>query len=183
MAEHLSSGEKSKKMTARWTTEMSLADNCEEDTAATDNETVDQIEGGDEIMPCGEEHKDHDTILMNEAKDDKELKRDFVKVMQESKDSFKAAMDGMSGAMIQLAQGFSHSMEMLSQSLVAGQQPMNQNPFYQNSTPQYNLQFQSRPGQSHYQQGQEYQFAASNHSQNQETFARIMKDTTNEDYN
>ena len=51
--------------------------------------------------------------LINEAKEDKYMKKELPNVMQGSKDSFKETMDGMSGAMIQVAQGFTRSMELL----------------------------------------------------------------------
>ena len=112
----------------------------------------------------------HDTILMNEAKEDKEMKKELASVMRESKDSFKEAMDSMSGAMIQLAQGFTRSMELLSQSLLAGQQPMNQNLFYQNAASQFfQQQFHNQAGQPNALQGQGYPFGPSNYSQNQDS--------------
>ena len=47
-----------------------------------------------------------------EAKEDKEMKNEVATVIRESKESDKEAIDGMNGAMTQLGQGLSCSMEM-----------------------------------------------------------------------
>ena len=118
-----------------------------------------------------------DCILINEAKEDKEMKKELANIMRESKNSFKEALDGMSGAMNQLAQGFTRSMEMLTQALLVGQQPINQNLFYQNSASQCG----PHNPQPHFQQTQEYQFSPRSYSNSQKTFTTLMRDAIDEE--
>ena len=81
-----------------------------------------------------------DQILLQEAREDKETRRDLASSMRESSQSFTASMQNISGSLSQLANGITRSIEMLSHAILVGQSqppPTNQNLFYQ--TPAHNL--------------------------------------------
>ena len=96
-----------------------------------------------------------DQILLQEAKEDKETRRDLATSMRESSQSFNAAMQNISGSLSQLENGITRSIGMLSQAILIGQnQPaMNQNLFYQthghNIHPSTPFQFQRQWQRTH----------------------------------
>ena len=67
-----------------------------------------------------------DQLLMEEAKQDKEIKRDLANAMRESTATFNTAMENISNSMNQMATAIGRSIEMLSQAMLTTQQPVNQ---------------------------------------------------------
>ena len=88
-----------------------------------------------------------DQLLINEAKEDKILRRNLCETMKQSNENFSKAIENMSRSMMQIATGISHSMQMMVHALSLQQQPVqqpiDQNLFYQNQNPY--------PGQSFHQ--------------------------------
>ena len=88
-----------------------------------------------------------DQLLINEAKEDKILRRNLCETMKQSNENFSKAIENMSRSMMQIATGISHSMEMMVHALSLQQQPVQQpvhrNLFHQNQHP--------FPGQSFHQ--------------------------------
>jgi len=72
--------------------------------------------------------------MMNEAKEERELRKDLGNAIRDSSSSFNEAMQTISGCITGLANSITKSMEMLSRDMVNSQhnhsQPMNQNLFY-----------------------------------------------------
>ena len=67
-----------------------------------------------------------DQLPMEEVKQDREIKRDLADAMRESTITFNTAMEKISNSMNQMAAAIGHSIEMLSQTMLTTQQPVNQ---------------------------------------------------------
>lgn len=76
-----------------------------------------------------------DGLLIKEAKEDAQFRKDLAEAMRESTASFSHSIESVSKAMTDLGAGVCRSIEMLSQALqqpYAVRAPVNQNLFYQN---------------------------------------------------
>ena len=76
-----------------------------------------------------------DGLLMKEAKDDSQFKKDLCEAMRESTAAFSESIKEISSSMTNIGNGICRSIEVLSQALVQQNQthqPVNQNLFYQN---------------------------------------------------
>ncbi|XP_065640270.1 uncharacterized protein LOC136072834 [Hydra vulgaris] len=63
-----------------------------------------------------------DQILLNEAKEDAQFKRDIAEAIRHSNETFSASIERMSESILQVAQGLSRSMELLFQGMKTNQQ-------------------------------------------------------------
>ena len=70
-----------------------------------------------------------DQVLLNETKEDNQLRKDLAAAMRESTDSFAKALNGMSNSMVQIGAGICKSLEVMAHAMMT---PTNQNMFYQN---------------------------------------------------
>ena len=83
-----------------------------------------------------------DSLLLREAKDDAQFKKDMCSAMHESTAAFSESLKEISTAMTNIAIGICRSVEVLSQAILhqgQRQQPINQNLFYQNDQIYYQL--------------------------------------------
>ena len=88
-----------------------------------------------------------DQLLIREAKEDAQFRRDLADAMRQSTESFAQSVKDVSKAMTDLGAGVCRSIEMLSRAMQQpGVSPVNQNLFYQNSNQN------SRHGQEVYHQ-------------------------------
>lgn len=75
-----------------------------------------------------------DQLLLKEAKEDAQLKRDIAEAIRQSNESFSNSIQQMSNSMLQVAQGLSKSVEMMTKAMVAAPQhtpaPFNIHPQY-----------------------------------------------------
>ena len=71
-----------------------------------------------------------DQLLLKEAKDDAQFRKDLAQAMRESTESFTSSIKDISKAMTDLGQGLCRSLDMLSRSFQPPA-PVNQNMFYQ----------------------------------------------------
>ena len=86
---------------------------------------------------------ERDKILINEAKEDKEARQNFIAVMKDSNECFMKAMATMSKSLCDFGAGISHSIEMLANATAnrshsvppAAHYPVNQNIFNQGLQP------------------------------------------------
>ena len=58
-----------------------------------------------------------DQILLNEAKEDAQFKRDIAEAIRHSNETFSASIERMSESILQVAQGLSRSMQLLMQGM------------------------------------------------------------------
>ena len=72
-----------------------------------------------------------DQLLMKEAKEDTQFRRDLAEAMRQSTASFSECIKDVSKSMSDLGAGVCRSIEMLSHALMQQTQPVNQNMFYQ----------------------------------------------------
>eukprot|EP00794_Sanderia_malayensis_P018489 gene18489-20338_t len=77
-----------------------------------------------------------DQILMNEAKEDTQLRKDLSTSLRQSTEAFAKALEGM----MQIGAGLAKSLETVAHAMVAP--PVNQNLFYQSPNTQPRLPFQ-----------------------------------------
>eukprot|EP00794_Sanderia_malayensis_P002553 gene2553-2948_t len=70
-----------------------------------------------------------DQVLLNETKEDNQLRKDLAAAMRESTDSFAKAFNGMSNSVVQIGAGICKSLEVMAHAMMT---PTNQNMFYQN---------------------------------------------------
>ena len=80
-----------------------------------------------------------DQLLLNEAKEDNQFRKDLAAAIRESINSFSKALDGMSNSMVQIGAGISRSFEVMAHAMMT---PTNQNLFYQNQPAQQGFPFQ-----------------------------------------
>ena len=77
-----------------------------------------------------------DQLLLKEAKEDAQLKRDIAEAIRQSNESFSNSIQQMSNSMLQVAQGLTKSIEMMTTAMVAAPQhtpaPFNIHPQYGN---------------------------------------------------
>ena len=59
-----------------------------------------------------------DQLLINESKEDSQFKRDIAEAIRQSNETFSQAMQQMSMSMLQVAQGFTHSIDVLARAMV-----------------------------------------------------------------
>ena len=79
-----------------------------------------------------------DQLLISEAKEDAQFRKDLAQAMRESTASFNESIKSISEAMVSLGAGVCRSIEMLSHALQEPnvvRAPFNQNLFYQNALP------------------------------------------------
>ena len=60
-----------------------------------------------------------DQILMNEAKEDTQFKRDIAEAIRHSNETFAASMDQISQSILQVAQGLTRSVEVMGQAMMS----------------------------------------------------------------
>ena len=77
-----------------------------------------------------------DQLLLKEAKEDAQLKRDIAEAIHQSNESFSNSIQQMSNSILQVAQGLTKSIEMMTTAMVAAPQhtpaPFNIHPQYGN---------------------------------------------------
>ena len=79
-----------------------------------------------------------DQLLISEAKEDAQFRKDLAQAMRESTASFNESIKNISEAMVSLGAGVCRSIEMLSHALQEPnvvRAPFNQNLFNQNALP------------------------------------------------
>ena len=78
-----------------------------------------------------------DQLLMNEAKDDSQFKKDIAEAIRQSNETFAQSMQQMSLSMLQVAQGFTRSFEFLARTMMNshGQPPYQYHPYPSNDVP------------------------------------------------
>ncbi len=74
-----------------------------------------------------------DQLLLHEAKEDNQCRKDLAAAMQNSTDSFSKALDGMSNSMMQIGAGICRSLEVMAHAMMT---PTYQHLFYQNQPAQ-----------------------------------------------
>ena len=88
-----------------------------------------------------------DHLLLNEAKEDLQYRKDLAEAMRQSTDSFSKALEGVSNSMLQIGAGLCRSLDVMAQAMISPQ-PVNQNLFYQNQ--QVSANHRQYPGQNLY---------------------------------
>ena len=87
-----------------------------------------------------------DQILINEAKEDAQFRKDLTQAIRESTESFSTSIKEVSDAMRGVGTGISQSVQMLTNALLQQQQPVQrtdhqnmfyQQPFYHNNVQSY----------------------------------------------
>jgi hypothetical protein len=79
----------------------------------------------------------HDKLLLNEAREDSTFRKNLAEATRQSTESFSNALRDVSNSIVQVGNGISRSMEMMSQAIMAQvmansqPRPFNQNHFYQ----------------------------------------------------
>jgi len=72
-----------------------------------------------------------DQLLINESKEDSQFKKDITEAIRQSNKTFAPSMQQMSMSMLQVAQGFTQSIEVLARAIVnKPSQPQYQYPPY-----------------------------------------------------
>ena len=72
-----------------------------------------------------------DQLLINESKEDSQFKKDIAKAIRQSNETFSQAMQQISMSMLQVAEGFTQSIEVLARAMVnKPSQPQYQHPPY-----------------------------------------------------
>ena len=59
-----------------------------------------------------------DQLLINESKEDSQFKKDIAEAIRQSNETFAQSMQQMSMSMLQVAQGFTQSIEVLARAMV-----------------------------------------------------------------
>ena len=80
-----------------------------------------------------------DKLLLTEAREDSTLRKNLAEATKQSTELFSSALKDVSNSIVQVGNGISRSMEMMSQAIMAQvmansqPRPFNQNHFYQHS--------------------------------------------------
>ena len=94
-----------------------------------------------------------DQLLINESKEDSQFKKDIAEAIRQSNETFAQSMQQMSMSMLQIAQGFTQSIEVLARAMVnKPSQPQYQYPPYipADMSAQVRMQGQLTPGLTHH---------------------------------
>ena len=80
-----------------------------------------------------------DSVLMEDAKEDKKFRREMAEAMKASAASFGEALGTVSASMMQISNSLSRSMEIIAQSLQQPHQPFSYQPQYEQNAPPHFL--------------------------------------------
>ena len=96
-------------------------------------------------MQCQLSAAQRDQLLINESKEETQFKRDIAEAIRQSNETFGQSMQQMSMSILQVAQGLTRSVEMMSQAMFMQNRPYQ----YSNQAPSNVFCQPSAPNQAH----------------------------------